>query len=172
MITKQHRKLLETKIRPTSAKVLSSLSNIIRNNYSSFTALDLFAGTGKVSLLLANLGATYLVCNDILKNDTFILNISKIKNIKVTTYLYDYHQTIKILGKLNSSFDIIYIDPPYFFNSYLEIIELIKFNNLLSADGSIILEIDSNKTPLFAVFNHKLYNYGSQSLVVIKKECL
>ena len=68
--------------------------------------------------------------------------------------------TVKILGKLDSAFDVIYVDPPYQSGLYDGVLELIKSNNLLKPDGILILEHPKDlaiNTDGFAAIKEKIY---------------
>ena len=86
----------------------------------------------------------------------------------------DYIQALKLLAEKNEKFDIIYIDPPYkseFANKAIE--EIIKLN-LLSKDGTIIVETDDiEKEQTLQMKEIQIFDkrkYGRAILIFIRKE--
>ena len=85
--------------------------------------------------------------------------------------MIDYKKYI-INGK--ESFDIIFADPPYIFSikQYIEMIDLIKKNNILRDKGEVIIEHSSKITLLDYNSNTEERKYGSSILSIIKKASL
>lgn len=161
-------------VRPTTDKVKESLFNIIQNkfelNYCS--VLDIFSGTGNISYEFASRG-----CNDILSVDNnfncirFINKTAKELEIKIRTKKIDY---LSFLKNNNEKFNIIFADPPYRFllKDYLEMIDIVRKNEVLKESGELIIEHRSNISFIDNVKEVDERNYGSSSLSFFKKASL
>ena len=161
-------------VRPTTDKVKESLFNIIQNkfelNYCS--VLDIFSGTGNISYEFASRG-----CNDILSVDNnfncirFINKTAKELEIKIRTKKIDY---LSFLKNNKEKFNIVFADPPYRFllKDYLEMIDIVRKNEILKESGELIIEHRSNISFIDNVKEVDERNYGSSSLSFFKKASL
>ena len=98
-------------IRPTADKHRESLFNILTNNISGATVLDLFAGTGAMGIEAISRGAQFVVFID--KDIRLLMENIKRLNIDNETQVirWDIFRNLScIKGKF---FDIIIMDPPY-----------------------------------------------------------
>jgi len=118
-----------------------SLFNIIENHFDleETEALDLFAGTGNISYELVSRGCPKVVAVD--------LDFGCIKFIRETANKLDMKELLPIrsdvfrfLGKHTMKYDLIFADPPYDFQQYDELVQLIFDRNLLREGGMFILE--------------------------------
>ena len=145
--------------RPTLSKtregVFNTLFSMIDFEEKSF--LDMYAGSGIMGLEALSRGFCEVVCIE--KS----LQISKIlkKNyaslgLKPNCYVGD---SIKVVPKIEKTFDVIYIDPPYASDLYEKSLQIIKTCNLLKDKGIIILE---HSKPLdfceFELIKKKIYS--------------
>ena len=161
-------------VRPTTDKVKESLFNIIQNKFelNDCRVLDVFSGTGNVSYEFGSRG-----CNDILCIDNnfncirFINKTAKKLGIKIRTKKIDY---LSFLKRNNQKFNIIFADPPYSFllKDYLEIIDIVRKNEILEEEGELIIEHRSNISFIDKVKEVDERNYGSSSLSFFKKASL
>lgn len=149
-------------VRPTTDMAKEGLFNILNNQFyfDELKVLDLFAGTGSISLEFASRGSEDITAVDKNfgcvkyireRNDEFDLDI---KTVKSDVYNY--------LESTSDSFDLIFADPPYDFDNeqFEKIHQLIFENNLLNDGGLLIIE-HSKHTDLSSLngFN-KTTNYG------------
>ena len=161
-------------VRPTTDKVKESLFNIIQNKFelNDCRVLDVFSGTGNISYEFASRG-----CNDILSVDNnfncikFINKTARELEIKVRTKKIDY---LSFLKNNKEKFNIIFADQPYRFllKNYLEIIDIVKKNEMLREGGELIIEHRSNISFIDNVKEVDERNYGSNSLSFFKKASL
>ena len=161
-------------VRPTTDKVKESLFNIIQNKFEidDCRVLDVFSGTGNISYEFASRG-----CNDILSVDNnfncirFINKTAKKLEIKVRTKKIDY---LSFLKNNKEKFNIVFADPPYRFllKDYLEIIDVVKKNEILKEGGELIIEHRSNISFIDNFKEVDERNYGSSSLSFFKKASL
>lgn len=132
-------------IRPTIDRVRENVFNIIQFKVAGSRVLDLFGGTGAVSLEFVSRGAGKVIICDNNKDSISLINknFSKAKetpNLLIGDYL-------SVLTKLkDNKFDIIYLDPPFETDYGEKALDYIVKNNLLEDDGVIIFEhLASNK---------------------------
>ncbi len=161
-------------VRPTTDKVKESLFNIIQNKFelNDCRVLDVFSGTGNISYEFASRG-----CNNILSVDNnfncirFIKKTAKELEIKIRIKKIDY---LLFLKKNKEKFNIIFADPPYSFllRDYLEIIDIVRKNEILEEGGELIIEHRSNISFIDKVKEVDERNYGSSSLSFFKKASL
>lgn len=166
--------------RPTLDRVKEALFNIIQFDIKDTNILDLFSGSGSLGIEALSRGAKQVVFCDNALNSIKILQ----KNIKKTKFEdrakiinKDY---IKALEELENKFDIIFLDPPYKTNYSLKALSKILELNLLTKNGTIIIETnekekeDEIKKILenYKEKNFKIYNtrkYGMVILIFVRK---
>ncbi len=129
-------------VRPTTDLAKESLFNILNNLYyfDAISVVDLFAGTGNISLEFASRGTTAITAVDAHYACTkFISETSKGFNFPIDVYKSDVYT---FLEKTPHSSDIIFADPPYDFgeDQFLKIANLVFEKNLLNEDGVLIIE--------------------------------
>lgn len=129
-------------VRPTTDFAKEALFNILHNRFSSyntFDILDLYAGTGSISLEFASRGAKTVTSID--SNNQcihFIKKISAELDLPIQT-LQTEAEKYATNNKL--SYDIVFADPPYDIleEDLLHLSELV-YKNLLVDGGIFILE--------------------------------
>lgn len=129
-------------VRPTSDMCKEALFNILNNhfNINELEVLDLFAGTGSVSYEFGSRGATLITSVD---GDmgciNYIKKTAKEFDLDITAYKSD---VMTFLEKHQTSYDIIFADPPYDFTleQFEDIVRMIFERNLLNEEGMLILE--------------------------------
>ncbi|MFC0877877.1 RsmD family RNA methyltransferase [Saccharicrinis sp. FJH2] len=127
--------------RPTTDFAKENLFNVLKNNYvlDGTDALDLFSGTGSISLELASNG-----CRNVLsleknpKHLTYIKSI--IDRLKITEIEIMRGDAFKYIERTIQKFDLIFADPPYQLKDIAKIPDIIFERNLLNPDGLFILE--------------------------------
>ena len=130
------------KARPTTDFAKENLFNVL-NNYIDFeegvTALDLFAGTGSISIELVSRGCDRVI--SIEKDPAHHSFIAKImKEVKTDKCLPIRGDVFKFIKSSREQFDFIFADPPYALKELETIPELIFQNNLLKEGGLFVLE--------------------------------
>lgn len=140
--------------------VFNSLYNI------NGTVLDLFAGSGSYGITSFSLGAkeVYFVEKN---NKAFLTiknNLNKL-NIKGNLYKGDYKNFLK---SNKVKFDYIFLDPPYDFNNYEELLNNVYYH--LNSNGHIVLEVFKNTNIVIdndKYFINKDKNYGSKRIIIL-----
>jgi 16S rRNA (guanine(966)-N(2))-methyltransferase RsmD len=127
-------------VRPTTDFAKEGLFNILNNRFAfeSLSVLDLFSGTGHISLEFASRGSTGIVAVDKnFKCAGFLRSISKEFDFDINAVKSDVFQFLK---SSSSAFDLIFADPPYDLEEIPEIHHLVFSHNLLKENGVLIIE--------------------------------
>jgi len=103
----------------------------------SLKFIDLFAGIGGLSFELASRGAKQVTCVD--KNFHSIRWISKQQELLKLPIIAVKSDALKWLEKVESKYDLVVADPPYSYDKYYDLIELVLKKALVS-NGLFILE--------------------------------
>jgi 16S rRNA (guanine(966)-N(2))-methyltransferase RsmD len=150
------------KARPTTDFAKESLFNVLFNytDFEGATALDLFAGTGSISLELVSRGCKRVVSVE--KERAHYAFINKVmKEVDTKAWFPINGDVFRFLQRPAEVFDIVFADPPYDLPELTAIPDLIFENSLLSEEGIFILE--HGKKNDFSSHPHFLEhrNYGS-----------
>lgn len=127
--------------RPTTDFAKESLFNILANriDLEDATALDLFAGTGSISIELVSRGCSKVVSVE--KEPAHYNFICQVMNtVKTDRCLPLKADVFKYISTCNTKFDFIFADPPYQLENIAEIPDLVLGNGLLADDGIFVLE--------------------------------
>ena len=146
-------------VRPTTDRAKEALFSIIDSRYyfQEKNALDLFAGTGNVSFEFSSRGVEQIIAVD--NNSKCIHFIEKTKeelNLNINTV---QSECIKYLTNCKKQFNFIFADPPYSYDDYQKMKDLILKNNLIKKEGCLIIEHD-HKTS-FKDENVEVRKYGA-----------
>lgn len=128
--------------RPTTDMAKESLFNVLNNHYylDDLSIIDLFAGTGNISLEFSSRGAKQVIAVEQNRNCIqFINKISKDLEATIDAYKSD---VFKFLEKSPYKVDIVFADPPYNFSDeqFFKIVDLVFENSFLLEDGMLIIE--------------------------------
>ena len=132
-------------IKPTLSKVrqgiFNSLSTMIDFEEKSF--LDMFSGSGIMAFEAYSRGFRVTSFE---KDKLSFLGIKQnAQNLGIEgTFMIG--DAIKLLSKIEKSFDIIYLDPPYESDLYDKALKIIKNENKLNKNGIVIIERKEEKT--------------------------
>jgi len=129
------------KARPTTDFAKENIFNVLTNlmDFEDCTALDLFAGTGSISLELLSRGCSKVV--SIEKDREHYQFINKVmREVKTSGSLVLNTDVFKYLQRCSMQFDFIFADPPYALQELASIPNLIFEKNLLKEDGIFVLE--------------------------------
>lgn len=135
--------------RPTLSRVKTSLFDMLANRIKDAVILDLYSGTGNIGIEALSRGAKKVVFVEnnraqarLIHENLMIVNLLKRADI-ITITVSEAIQMLdkKIASALDaSSFDIIYLAPPFLKGFVLPTIEAIAKSNLISPDGLIGVE--------------------------------
>jgi 16S rRNA (guanine(966)-N(2))-methyltransferase RsmD len=131
---------IDLEIRPTTDFAKEGLFNILVNkiDFENTTVLDLFSGSGHISLEFASRGSKSITAVDEnFKCVAFLKSISQQLNLEINAIKSDVFEFLK---KSNTSYDLIFADPPYEMENIEQIHELVFEKKLLASDGLLIIE--------------------------------
>jgi 16S rRNA (guanine(966)-N(2))-methyltransferase RsmD len=130
------------KARPTTDFAKENLFNVL-NSYIDWdaepVALDLFAGTGSITLELLSRGCSRVVSieKDPLHFKFIKSFIDKLQDLNAIPIKGD---VFKYLSQCREKFDFIFADPPYVLTEISELPDMILERDLLREDGLLVVE--------------------------------
>ena len=156
-----------SKARPTTDFAKENIFNVL-NQYVDFegaTALDLFSGTGSITLELLSRGCSRVISVEMDRDHhRFILQCLEKLGIKAATPLRG--DVFKFIKACKQQFDFIFADPPYALKELPTIPDLIFEKGLLKEDGVFVFEhgkdYDFSQHPHFR--EHR--SYGSMNFTI------
>ena len=129
------------KARPTTDFAKENIFNVL-NGYIDFdgiTALDLFAGTGSISLELVSRGCKEVVSVE--KDRDHARFIAEcMKKINAENDILIRGDVFRFLKSCHQKFDLIFADPPYALPELDTLPDLVFEHDLLAADGVFVFE--------------------------------
>jgi 16S rRNA (guanine966-N2)-methyltransferase len=128
-------------VRPTTDMAKEALFNILYNTYDfeSCDVLDLFSGTGSISIEFASRGAKSVTSVDKHSGCIYWLK-SVIDNYKLDEIETQKADVFKYLEQEKKSYQIIFADPPYDLPTIPLIPQLVAKNKLLTENGLLVVE--------------------------------
>ena len=131
-------------VRPTTDLAKEALFNILQNqiDIEGIAVLDLFSGTGNISMEFASRRAANVIsvdrsilCVNYLKDAARQHKLEQIKTYKADVFKYLQMET--------DQYDLIFADPPYDLNQIPEIPKIVFEKKLLRPGGLLIVEHQS-----------------------------
>lgn len=158
------------KARPTTDFAKENIFNVM-NGYLDFedtTALDLFAGTGSISLELISRGCSSVVSVEFDRDHANFIRQCMTKLGTEKNYLIR-GDAFKFIKSCRQKFDFIFADPPYALTELSTIPSLIFEKDLLKEDGVLVFE--HGKQHDFSDNSHFIERrvYGSVNFSIFRK---
>ena len=156
-------------IRPTKDRIRESIFSAL-GDINGTIVLDLFAGSGAMGIEAISRGSkeAYFVDHDDLAIKVISHNITSLGIDNGKIYKADAFIKIEDFAKNNQQFDIIFLDPPYAINQYLNLINKIIRENILEENGVIVVESSSEISyDDFAFKKIKRYHYGKSNVDIL-----
>lgn len=131
-------------VRPTTDLAKEALFNILQNQieFEGLKVLDLFSGTGNISMEFASRAASSVQSIDRSQHCVFYLKDAArqhgLDQIKATK-----GDVFKYLAIETDQYDLIFADPPYDLNRIPELPKIVFERNLLLPGGMLIVEHQS-----------------------------
>ncbi len=163
-------------IRPTSDKIKKFIFDYLGELIRDAVILDLYSGTGNLSIEALSRGAKFAV---LLDNSTEAIRLIY-KNLELTNFLaqsqivkQDVLRYLKKAIQQNNQFNLIFADPPYFVNNYQKVVEYAGSDDLLQKGGFFILEHSSRdkigaSAELLTLEKTRIF--GDTAITVFKKQ--
>jgi len=145
------------KARPTTDFAKENIFNVLTGyiDFEGATALDLFSGTGSISLELASRGCAHVISVEADRDHHRFIQqcIQKLQTSGDGSSVFDRPVVTAIRGDVfrfvkscKQQFDFIFADPPYALKELKTIPALIFEKNLLKEDGIFVFEHGKNDT--------------------------
>ncbi|WP_416325858.1 16S rRNA (guanine(966)-N(2))-methyltransferase RsmD [[Eubacterium] hominis] len=139
-----------TGTRPTTDKVKEAIFSRIGPYFDGGVMLDLFGGSGNMSLEAISRGMEKSIIND--KDGKAIRTIKEnVKSLGVekrcVIMKMDYHRVLEEMKSQKQSFDLVFLDPPYKKQQIHEILTLLDEYDLVNEQGDVVCE--SQKEDVF-----------------------
>lgn len=128
-------------VRPTTDFAKTGLFNILSHQlyWEDIAALDLFAGTGSISFEMYSRGCDDItavdqnpLCINYIRKHCEKFNVSAIRTVR--SGAREFIKTTRV------KYDLIFADPPYQADFIAELPTLIQQKNILSENGTLVLE--------------------------------
>lgn len=164
-----------SRIRPTSDRVKEAIYSIIGEKVVDAFVLDLYCGSGALGIEALSRGASYAVFVDHNNSSQLTTN----KNLEKTSLfewakLYKMNVATYLQNVSESTYDLIFMDPPYSVNRQKieEILKSINKYKWLSNNGLIIYEHSKRQKTIEIedLMIEKEKFYGDTSLTIYRKE--
>ncbi|MCA0430071.1 MAG: 16S rRNA (guanine(966)-N(2))-methyltransferase RsmD [Bacteroidetes bacterium] len=155
-------------VRPTTDFAKEGLFNILTNviYFDEVEVLDLFTGTGHISLEFASRG-----CNNIVAVDKHFACVNFLNRTAVELKLPINAVKQDVFAFLNSTkkqFDLIFADPPYDLVNINLIHEIVFSKQLLKNNGMLIIEHGANTHLETLIGFEKIKKYGNVNFSFFK----
>lgn len=150
--------------RPTLDRVRENVFNILQRRVPDARVLDLFAGSGALSLEAVSRGASMAVMVD---HDRAAIQVEK-RNAaalgftnRVRVIQAEWRQAVQTLTAEGAAFELVFLDPPYAMRDLTEVMEALR--PLLAPDALIVIEHEARVTPVtaqgFAMTDSRRYGF-------------
>lgn len=164
----------DDRVRPTTDRVKESMFNIVQDWVYDSQVLDLFAGSGALGIEALSRGASQAVfCDNSLDSIKIIKsNIEKARVVDRSQIVSgDFKRCLRDMEAKNQSFDMIFVDPPYYEGLFEEVLDTIRSCKILKKDGIVIVEHDA-KRPIGRVEGLEVYKEKKYGITMLTFYCL
>ena len=165
-------KTLEGKTtRPTSDKVHGAIFNIIGPYFEGGRVLDLYAGSGGLSIEAVSRGMSSAVLVErerkaqavIAENIQMTKEVSKFQLLKM--------EADRALEQVGGTFDLVFLDPPYAKEQIVADIEKMAERNLFSQEVMVVCETDKSvelpeEIACLGIWKEKIYGISKVTVYV------
>lgn len=159
--------------RPTTDKVKESIFNIIQFDIEGRKVLDLFGGSGQLTVEALSRGAETAVTVD--------LNPAAVKVIRENAALCGFADRMRVVGSdaraflagCREKFDLVFLDPPYAGPLLTEALETIAAIDIVSENGIIVCEsaLDKELPELPEPYEKgREYRYGKIKVTLYRRK--
>jgi 16S rRNA (guanine(966)-N(2))-methyltransferase RsmD len=132
-----------SEVRPTASRVKEAIFNILPHDLDGIRVLDLFAGSGALSMEALSRGAREAILIDIsrkaaetIRGNLEVLGLSSRSRI----WTMPAPAAIRRLSRAGETFDLIFIDPPYDKGSVGRVVKAVMEGGLLAEAGTLVAE--------------------------------
>ena len=130
-------------LRPTESKTKETLFNWLLNDLHKKKCLDMFAGTGALGLEALSRGADEVIFFEKQKALCGAIEVVVKKlGVKNKCRVINANSTAFDFKKLNTKFDLIFLDPPFNESLIQKSLNIISENELLTDKGLVYIECE------------------------------
>lgn len=147
-------------IRPTSDRVREWIFSCFMGQITGIQVLDLFAGTGAFGLEALSRGAESVTFVDQSKQAIDLIG-KNLKKAKADSAIFN-EDAISFLSRTSEQYDIIFCDPPYRYDQFGTLAEMIYNRKILTKTGILIYETDRHE-PIIELSNYTKLREQSKS---------
>ena len=157
------------KARPTTDFAKENIFNVLQNyiDFEDATALDLFAGTGSISLELVSRGCSRVISVEADRDHANFIR-ECFKKLGEDRDLLIRGDVFRFLRTCKQKFDFIFADPPYALEKLPEIPDLVLNGDLLNEEGIFVFEHVKN----YDISDHTRFlehrSYGSVNFSIFR----
>ncbi|PZE22500.1 16S rRNA (guanine(966)-N(2))-methyltransferase RsmD [Paenibacillus xerothermodurans] len=165
-----------TGTRPTTDKVKEAIFSMIGPYFDGGQVLDLFAGTGGLSIEALSRGMDRAVLTDVDKKSVETIR----HNLQVTgfteqaeIYRNDAARAIRALSKRQVRFDMVFLDPPYRLKVLQDLMLQLDEADMLTNTAIVVLEHDAEDVysqPIGRLRWTRRAEYGDTAVTIYKYE--
>ena len=150
-------------IRPTTDRIKEYIFNILSDFLKDARVLDLFAGSGNLGIESLSRGANHITFVDISHNSIKILKKNLLRIKVQENYTVTQKNALTFLRQNREAYDLIFADPPFKWNHYIELLPLAFLQENLSEYGLFVLESEKNheiewETNVYEVIRQKKFD--------------
>jgi 16S rRNA (guanine966-N2)-methyltransferase len=173
------RRLLTPKgraVRPTADRVKESLFNILPRDLSGMRVLDLFAGTGNLSIEALSRGAAHALLIDASARSAAAIkaNLRRLGfAAQSEVWIAPVNRSLRSLARRREAFDYVFIDPPYDQGLATRALEVVAQCHLLRDTGTVVIEHSARESvkPFYGSLQlHDQRRYGDTLLSFYKRQ--
>ena len=163
-------------VRPTAARVKESLFNILPHDFTALRVLDLFAGSGNVSIEALSRGALKAVLIDESPRSTAVIrdNLNRLGlSERAQVWTAPVIRALRRLAKSGETFDLIFLDPPYDRELVGATLETLAQCDLLRTGGRVVVEHSAREevqSRYSSLYLNDQRRYGDTQLSFFKQE--
>ncbi|MFK7969451.1 MAG: 16S rRNA (guanine(966)-N(2))-methyltransferase RsmD [Bacteroidia bacterium] len=159
-------------VRPTTDRTREALFNLLQSRLHMRGAdvLDLFSGTGGISLECMSRGAASVVAVDRHRGCVKALQTA-LKTLGAPPVVKTVQRDVrKYVKEVNTAFDFIFLDPPYDMPAQADLVETLIKRGSLKPEGILVLEHRSSTDYAHLEGFVEVRKYGDSSLSFFTKK--
>ena len=128
-------------VRPTTDRVKENVFNLLQGKIAGSAVLDLFGGSGAITIEALSRGAARAVIADASKDSVTLIkkNFQKV-GVGAEAQLLEVTYDVALKRLLGQKFDVVYLDPPYKAPFVLDVLNKICEFSLLNEGGVVVYE--------------------------------
>jgi len=137
-------------VRPTADRIKESLFDILPRDFSGMKILELFAGTGNVSIEALSRGAASALLVDASERSGRVIreNLRRLDlSDRAQLWVMPVDRALRSLARQRQTFDLVFLDPPYDQNLVGRSLEMLASLNPL-LPGAIVVAEHSVREPV------------------------